>query len=115
MVVNFKDDIQDLNKDTSERSNVTKKQRCHSPLLSLLSEMKSENRDNSIKGKGNEKESESADPLLSFQASWMDNNLFEELEDIHMGSIPGVNPFASHRPPLMSLDSVPSDGGEAER
>ena len=56
---------------------------------------------------------DSKDPLLTFQASWMDNNLFEEQDDVDSGS--GINPNSTLRPPLMSFDSVPSDGGEIER
>ena len=114
VVVNSPTNVQGSNKSKGERSKVTKKQRCHSPLLSLLSEMKNEK--SSIGDKKSENESKSVDPLLTFQASWMDNNLFEELDDIHMGSsMSGVRPFSSNRPPLMSFDSVASDGGEAER
>ena len=53
------------------------------------------------------------DPLLTFQASWMDNNLFDELEE--MDSISKSNKNEQRRPPLLSFDSVDSVGGEAER
>ena len=53
------------------------------------------------------------EPLLTFQASWMDSNLFEELEE--MDNINKVNKDKARRPPLLSFDSVDSVGGETER
>ena len=53
------------------------------------------------------------EPLLTFQASWMDNNLFEELEE--MGDVHRTNQHENRRPPLLSFDSIDSVGGEAER
>ena len=53
------------------------------------------------------------DPLMTFQASWMDNNLFEELEEID--NINKSNKDKQRRPPLLSFDSIDSVGGETER
>ena len=89
-----------------------RKKRCHSPLLSLLSDMKKVNTED----KYEERQGSSGgadDPLMTFQASWMDNNLFEELEE--MDSINKSNKDKQRRPPLLSFDSVDSVGGEAER
>ena len=91
----------------------TKKQRCHSPLLSLISDLKTENSPSPGESKKGQNTVESEDPLLTFQASWMDNNLFEESDDVD--SVSGINPHSTRRPPLVSFDSVPSDGGEVER
>ena len=89
-----------------------RKKRCHSPLLSLLSEMKKVGTED----KYEERQGSSGgaeDPLMTFQASWMDNNLFEELEE--MDNINKSIIDKQKRPSLMSLDSVDSVGGEAER
>ena len=89
-----------------------RKKRCHSPLLSLLSDLKKEDTEDRHKDKkvaGGRID----DPLLTFQASWMDNNLFDELEE--MDSITKSNKNDQRRPPLLSFDSVDSVGGEAER
>lgn len=89
-----------------------RKKRCHSPLLSLLSEMKKVDTED----KHEDKKAASGaveDPLMTFQASWMDNNLFEELEE--MDNINKVNKDKARRPPLLSFDSVDSVGGETER
>ena len=91
----------------------TKKQRCHSPLLSLISDLKTENSPSPGESKKGQNTVECEDPLLTFQASWMDNNLFEESDDVD--SVSGINPHSTRRPPLVSFDSVPSDGGEVER
>ena len=68
--------------------------------------MKKEKNDSLIEEKSNDNESKISDPFSNFQASWMDNNLFEELEDIHMGSVSRKPEGASNRPPLMSFDSI---------
>ena len=105
----------DLKKDISEQTKSSKKQRCHSPLLSLLSDMKNEISDCKVEKKDEKTEPEQENPLLTFQASWMDNNLFEELEAMEGHSL-GIDPLRRRQPPpLMSFDSVASDGGEAER
>ena len=75
--------------------------------------MKNEKSDTSVDSKGKTSTLGSPDPLLTFQASWMDNNLFEELED--MRGTTGASPFSTRRPPLMSFDSVDSSAGETER
>lgn len=75
--------------------------------------MKNDKSDTSTDTKDKATAPGSADPLLTFQASWMDNNLFEELED--MRGTTGENPFSTRRPPLMSFDSVDSSAGETER
>ena len=104
--------IQESKTNMPSTKNVNKKQRCHSPLLSLISDMKNEKSDSSSDEKDNKTAPGGEEPLLTFQASWMDNNLFEELEDMR-GTI-GVSPFSTRRPPLMSFDSVNSSAGETE-
>ena len=103
----------DTKKDEVAQNILTKKQRCHSPLQSLISDLKKESSPNPGESKMGQNTVDSKDPLLTFQASWMDNNLFEEQDDVDSGS--GINPNSTRRPPLMSFDSVPSDGGEIER
>ena len=103
----------DTKKDEAAQNISSKKQRCHSPLLSLISDLKKENSPKPGESKMGQNTVDSKDPLLTFQASWMDNNLFEEQDDID--SVSGINPNSTRRPPLMSFDSVPSDGGEIER
>ena len=109
-----KDDVEgDTKKDEVAQNISTKKQRCHSPLLSLISDLKKEKSPNPGESKMGQNTVDSKDPLLTFQASWMDNNLFEEQDDVD--GVSGINPNSTRRPPLMSFDSVPSDGGEMER
>ena len=103
----------DTKKDEVAQNISTKKQRCHSPLLSLISDLKTENSPSPGESKKGQNTVECEDPLLTFQASWMDNNLFEESDDVD--SVSGINPHSTRRPPLVSFDSVPSDGGEVER
>ena len=104
--------IQESKTNMPSTKNVNKKQRCHSPLLSLISDMKKEKSDSSSDEKDDKITLGGEEPLLTFQASWMDNNLFEELEDMR-GTV-GSSPFSSRRPTLMSFDSVDSSAGETE-
>ena len=104
----------------------TKKQRCHSPLLPVLTKMSTQSL------KSYEDLVDTVDNLNKtgtqnngddqFRASWMDDvDSFEDIEEDLAKLYPSgissssTTSLTASRPVLLSVDSVPCDGGEVER